>query len=929
MGAVYRAHDSVLGRDVAVKVMHPRYAREPEFQQRFLNEARAAARLDHPGIVKVFDYRQDGDYLYIVMKYIAGRNLHQRLQELRVEQQWLGLREAVQLVCQLGLALDYAHHKGVLHRDIKPANIMLEPEPAGELPYQPIITDLGLARLGEGLGITQVGVAMGTPFYMSPEQALGQVLDARSDVYSLGVLLYELVVGQLPFMPNTTSEAIALHTKQPPPLPSSLRSGLAPDLEHVILRALRKDPSARYPSATALVQALNALPASSLVAASPPPTVAAQVPPGAQDPAGGSTQQQLYTPALRGQSILGQFTTVDASTDSLQLQGPDGKTRTVLISTRVVTVGRNDDNTLRVDDTKISQHHMRIEYDGSRYRVIDLDSTNGTYMGTARLLGGVAADWDPQKPLRLGDHHMRLVLALNKSTAGAATGARSSQSAGAAAPLGFIQVVNPGQQVSIPVAIYNQSSLVDSFSLAVEGVPAAWVITPEPANLHPEQGQNAAVTLRPVLAPESRAGDYGVAIHVASRSTGQKTLLRELTLRVLPFYRVESRLAPPAVKPGRPAGVALRNLGNTPQRISIKWSDATEELEFYPSHAEVVVEPGQEITAPYAARLQRRRWFGGRMPHPFTVEVAAESGETKEHHANVLSAGVFPAWVPLLLLLLLVALGGFVFQQIGRQDPPIPNTGAIDMSGQQALTTGSSDQRSGNGAVPPTDTAVPATPTSQPTATPTVPPPPTPLPAPKFVVQDVANVRTGPGTNYPLVDSVASGQEFDLIAKSPDGQWWQICCVGGQQGWIYGQLGRPTRIDIPTEHHIPTPPPPTATNTSEPSPTPTNTPILPVYVIHSDKVDDRLICDLNGLQLFDLKLGQEEITLDITPLVRQGPNVLSCKVMDVQKGKSYSYNVSVYKGGEQVKVWKGGCTGQSCPVGSSTVLDGVFPFIYP
>ena len=199
------------------------YARKPEFQQRFLNEAQATAQLDHPGIVKVYDYRQDGDYLYIVMEFIAGGNLSEMLQDLRAKQQWIGLREAMELVRQVGLALDYAHRKGVLHRDIKPANIMVKPEPAGELPYQPVITDLGLARLGEGLGLSQTGVSMGTPAYMSPEQALGKPTDARSDVYSLGILLYELAVGQLPFKANTISDAIALHSKQPPPPPRSLR----------------------------------------------------------------------------------------------------------------------------------------------------------------------------------------------------------------------------------------------------------------------------------------------------------------------------------------------------------------------------------------------------------------------------------------------------------------------------------------------------------------------------------------------------------------------------------------------------------------------------------------------------------------------------------------------------------------------------------
>lgn len=130
------------------------------------------------------------------MEFIAGGNLSQMLQDLRAKQQWLSIREAVQLVRQVSLALDYAHRKGVLHRYIKPANIMIKPEPAGESPYQPVITDLGLARLGEGLGLTQTGISMGTPSYMSPEQAGASRRMCAATSIHLGILLYELTVGQ-------------------------------------------------------------------------------------------------------------------------------------------------------------------------------------------------------------------------------------------------------------------------------------------------------------------------------------------------------------------------------------------------------------------------------------------------------------------------------------------------------------------------------------------------------------------------------------------------------------------------------------------------------------------------------------------------------------------------------------------------------------
>lgn len=257
MGAVFKAYDQTLERYVAVKVLYPQYARQPNFQQRFLQEARSAARLDHPGIVQVHDFGQDHSFPFIVMEYIPGDNLEQMLRQLREQGGWIPLNEAAELVRQLCLAIDYAHRQGVLHRDIKPSNIMLEPEPIGELPFRPVITDLGLARLAEGGSLTQEGGFFGTPAYISPEQASGLPTDERSDVYSLGILLFELSTGQKPFPAKTISEAILYHSQTPAPAPTTLRPDLPEELEKIILQAIEKDPSKRFDSAGKLAEAIH------------------------------------------------------------------------------------------------------------------------------------------------------------------------------------------------------------------------------------------------------------------------------------------------------------------------------------------------------------------------------------------------------------------------------------------------------------------------------------------------------------------------------------------------------------------------------------------------------------------------------------------------------------------------------------------------
>ncbi len=257
MGSVFKGYDETLHRFVAVKVLHPHFAKQPKFQERFLREARAAAAMDHAGIVKVYDFGQSDDLLFIVMEFIPGSNLRELLTDLRATNRWISLPEAVELGRQVCLAIDYAHLHGILHRDIKPDNIMVKVDQSGILPYRPVLTDLGLARLLDEQAITQVGESMGTPAYMSPEQAMGETTDVRSDVYSLGVLLFELVTGQVPFPAKTITEAIRYHTRESVPCPTSINPDIPAPLEAVILKTLEKDPGDRIPDAGSLAQALE------------------------------------------------------------------------------------------------------------------------------------------------------------------------------------------------------------------------------------------------------------------------------------------------------------------------------------------------------------------------------------------------------------------------------------------------------------------------------------------------------------------------------------------------------------------------------------------------------------------------------------------------------------------------------------------------
>jgi len=246
MATVYKAYQPSMDRNVAIKVLPRQLAETPEFVTRFQQEARIIARLEHPHILPVFDYGESDGVTYFVMRYLEAGTLKARMEAGR-----LSLTEIDRLFTQLAEALAYAHSHGIIHRDLKPANALVDEQ--GNL----FLTDFGIAKLLESASprLTQTDAIMGTPAYISPEQARAQTVDQRSDIYSLGVILYEMVTGRVPFTADTPLAVILMHVSDPLPLPSMLKPDIPEPIERVILKALAKEPNDRYSNATEFLAA--------------------------------------------------------------------------------------------------------------------------------------------------------------------------------------------------------------------------------------------------------------------------------------------------------------------------------------------------------------------------------------------------------------------------------------------------------------------------------------------------------------------------------------------------------------------------------------------------------------------------------------------------------------------------------------------------
>jgi predicted Ser/Thr protein kinase len=253
MATVYKAYQPALERYVAIKVIHGQLAADDEqFLKRFQREAKAVATLRHPNIVQVFDFGIEDDVAYMVMEYLEGTTLKAALNALAERGEVMPLEEAQRVFLAVASALDHAHRQGMVHRDIKPANVMLTAK------EDVVLTDFGIAKIVGGTQYTLTGAIIGTPAYMSPEQGQGERGDERSDVYALGVMLYEMVTGRVPFDADTPLAVILKHISAPLPLPRQVNPAIPEAVEGVVLRAMAKEPGDRYQSMVGMASALEA-----------------------------------------------------------------------------------------------------------------------------------------------------------------------------------------------------------------------------------------------------------------------------------------------------------------------------------------------------------------------------------------------------------------------------------------------------------------------------------------------------------------------------------------------------------------------------------------------------------------------------------------------------------------------------------------------
>jgi serine/threonine protein kinase len=416
---VFKAYQPTLDRYVAIKVLPAHYARDPVFVKRFEREARSVARLAHPNIVQIHDFGEQDNITYIVMEYVDGGTLKDRLKRP------LPVAEAVDFIIQAAEGLECAHRNGIVHRDVKPANILVRKD--GHL----LLTDFGIAKILEGTtNLTRVGTGIGTPQYMSPEQGTGQMVDRRSDIYSLGIVLFHCLTGRVPFTADSPLTITLKHMNDPLPVDKLKAEGIPAPIIQVVEKMAAKQQQDRYQTAEEVVGVLTrALAASNLsltrgyrggLASFPPvsPMSGSSVS-GSLSSNDNMSNSQL---SLNGQSVVSltcfrccaanpstrlfctscgdDLSNQRAGLDTylvngrpvlarLTIQSGPMKGRSYRFHQDMTTVGRTNGNDLVISGLTVSRRHARLWFSEGNWYLEDVGSANGTLVNNVRIYQAV------------------------------------------------------------------------------------------------------------------------------------------------------------------------------------------------------------------------------------------------------------------------------------------------------------------------------------------------------------------------------------------------------------------------------------------------------------------------------------------------------------------------------------------------------------
>ncbi len=600
-GQMFRGVDTLNSRPVAIKVLQSN-GLVGNLRQEFVGKIRQLGALKHPHIVEVFEVGEENDNVFLVMEFISGGSLSTLLQRNTRANTLLELPVALGLMYQAADALSYAHKNGVIHGDINPENMLVNSQSGtGSRAYHLKVGDFGLSKLSADRAMSFDDLVIGSPAYMSPEQCQGLALTAASDLYSLGIVIYETLTTVLPFEVKNLGEAAIKHLYSAPRSPREIRPEIPEELEGLIMRLLAKNPNDRYASTDEVRDALQGI-LERIEPQGPTPTLVL--------PNVGSEPKPPVIAALPDTSESTRITLADQSGRIIKV---------LTVPSEGLRFGRTDQNDVQLDSEMVSRYHLRIDTQAQRIVVTDLGSSNGTMMDAQKLDVQKPTAWAYRSILHVGPFWLRL---------DAPTAASAKNVIGLVLNEDKLTIV-PGQVGVLRVTVGNMGRIVDHFTFSADGIPASWLHGPEnPVQLNP--GSQAPVALSIVVPRSSEAvsGTRSVTIRAHSREFPEALATSKVALTVLPFAMSSLSLKPNkrTVRRSTQFVATLKNQGNTALDYYLQTEEEEPRLKFHFEEPVVALEPGQsrDVILKTTAPL---RILGAAQQRPFTLSARATGSQ--------------------------------------------------------------------------------------------------------------------------------------------------------------------------------------------------------------------------------------------------------------------------------------------------------------
>lgn len=659
MSRIYQAYDLKMARPVALKVFRPEVVADETRRDSLLQDIRAGAMLSHPHLVHIYDYGMAQNQLFLVSEFVNGSPINEYIDHLH-EQKWhIALSHLLQMMVEACRALGQAHQLGIVHGGLLMRRILVEPQAVsvqeGEaLPLTVKLGNIGLTSLYGGLD----GVGAERWGYLSPEQCRGEVGDARSDVYALGVILYRLTVKRLPFAAESLAEARVQHEHELPVPPSKLRPGYPLKLEEVILRALAKAPEERFADANALANALAEV--SEMVQRQ------------------GEEAYVLYA----GEQVL-------------RVSVAGEPPRTERLDRSPLFVGAGGDNDVILPGRGVSEYHMRLERSGEGWQVIDLGSETGTFLEDASLIPELPEVWAAGQTVVVGPYFLSWEEVAETRRDEVRT-AEGEQLVGVGV-LPMMLEVAPGEWGSLQISLMNQGLHVDHFHVEVGGLPPEWVqISNNNVQLLPGNQTYLLLTISPPNSSAARAGlhECEVRVHPVAYPEAVASVMVEVWVKEA--ARLFSDLHPVQLTNSGVTTLGVENGGNLAVAYAVRGRDAGDALLFELPEGGLGLVPGAKNELAVTVKPKKRPWFGTSQQFPFELLVTNPQGETRIERGQLQVNPRIPIWLMSLLGLLGILLCAALLY----------GTTYVDSQNQQATAVAIANE-----------TAIPATPTRGPTRT--------------------------------------------------------------------------------------------------------------------------------------------------------------------------------------------------------------------